>query len=375
MKNRVSRISDFGQSIWLDYIRRNFILSGELKKMIDEDGLKGVTSNPAIFEEAIAKSNDYKETLTAMAKTDISANDMFWSIAIEDVQNAAGLFTAVYEKTNRLDGYVSLEVSPNLALDTERTIAEAHALWKAVNRKNVMIKVPGTKEGLPAIEELISEGINVNVTLLFGLDRYRQVAEAYIAGLEKRAKDGKPLHNVASVASFFLSRIDATVDPMLEELAKKNDEKSIVASRLTGKVAIACAKAAYQVYKEVFGSERFRALEAMGAKPQRLLWASTGTKNKAYSDVMYVDELIGSDTVNTVPTQTLNAYRDHGNPAARLEENIKETQLVLQQLRELGIDLKLVSEKLEDEGIQKFIQPFEHLLQVIDQKRLEEAAS
>ena len=343
--------------------------------MIDEDGLKGVTSNPAIFEEAIGKSNDYKETLTAMAKTDISANDMFWSIAIEDVQNAAGLFTAVYEKTNRLDGYVSLEVSPNLALDTERTIAEAHALWKAVNRKNVMIKVPGTKEGLPAIEELISEGINVNVTLLFGLDRYRQVAEAYIAGLEKRAKDGKPLHNVASVASFFLSRIDATVDPMLEELAKKNDEKSIVASRLTGKVAIACAKAAYQVYKEVFGSERFRALEAMGAKPQRLLWASTGTKNKAYSDVMYVDELIGSDTVNTVPTQTLNAYRDHGNPAARLEENIKETQLVLQQLRELGIDLKLVSEKLEDEGIQKFIQPFEHLLQVIDQKRLEEAAS
>jgi len=375
MKNRVSKISDFGQSIWLDYIRRNFILSGELKKMIDEDGLKGVTSNPAIFEEAIAKSNDYKETLTAMAKTDISANDMFWSIAIEDVQNAADLFTAVYEKTNKLDGYVSLEVSPNLALDTERTIAEAHALWKAVNRKNVMIKVPGTKEGLPAIEELISEGINVNVTLLFDLDRYHQVAEAYIAGLEKRAKDGKPLHNVASVASFFLSRIDATVDPMLEELAKKNDEKSIVASRLTGKVAIACAKAAYQVYKEVFGSERFRALEAMGAKPQRLLWASTGTKNKAYSDVMYVDELIGPDTVNTVPTQTLNAYRDHGNPAARLEENIKETQLVLQQLRELGIDLKLVSEKLEDEGIQKFIQPFEHLLQVIDQKRLEEAAS
>jgi transaldolase len=372
MKNRVSKISDFGQSIWLDYIRRNFILSGELKKMIDEDGLKGVTSNPAIFEEAIAKSNDYKETLTAMAKTDISANDIFWSIAIEDVQNAADLFTEVYEKTNRLDGYVSLEVSPNLALDTEGTIAEAHALWKAVNRKNVMIKVPGTKEGLPAIEELISEGINVNVTLLFGLDRYRQVAEAYIAGLEKRAKDGKPLHNVASVASFFLSRIDTTVDPMLEELAKKSDEKSIVASRLMGKVAIACAKAAYQVYKDVFGSQRFKALEAKGAKPQRLLWASTGTKNKAYSDVMYVEELIGPDTVNTVPAQTLNAYRDHGNPVARLEENIKVAQLVLQQLKELGIDLKSVSEKLEDEGIQKFIQPFEHLLQVIDQKRLEE---
>ena len=225
MKNRVSRISEFGQSIWLDYIRRNFIFSGELKKMIDEDGLKGVTSNPAIFEEAIAKSNDYKETLTAMAKTDSSANEIFWSIAIEDVQNAADLFTEVYEKTNRLDGYVSLEVSPNLALDTEGTIAEAHSLWKAVDRKNVMIKVPGTKQGLPAIEQLISEGINVNVTLLFGLDRYRQVAEAYIAGLEKRAKNGKPLDNVASVASFFLSRIDTNVDPMLEELAKKSDEK------------------------------------------------------------------------------------------------------------------------------------------------------
>jgi transaldolase len=371
MKNSVARISDFGQSIWLDYIRRNFISSGELKKLINEDGLKGVTSNPAIFEEAIAKSNDYNETLAIMAKRDISANDIFWSIAIKDVQNAADLFTEVYEKTNGLDGYVSLEVSPDLALNTEGTIAEAHSLWKAVDRKNVMIKVPGTKQGLPAIEQLISEGINVNVTLLFGLDRYREVAEAYIAGLEKRARNGESVHNVTSVASFFLSRIDSMIDPMLEELAKKNDKKREVTGKLAGKVAIACAREAYQIYKNVFGSERFKQLEAKGAKPQRLLWASTGTKNKAYSDVMYVEELIGPNTINTVPIQTLDAYRDHGNPAARLEQNIQESQLVLQELKELGIDLKSVSEKLEDEGIQKFVQPFEHLLQVIDQKRLE----
>jgi transaldolase len=367
MNNSVARISDFGQSIWLDYIRRKFISSGELKKLIDEDGLKGVTSNPAIFEEAIAKSNDYKETLEVLAKNGRSAKNIFLSIAVEDVQNAADLFVEVYEKTNGLDGYVSLEVSPDLALNTKGTIAEARSLWKAVDRKNVMIKVPGTKEGLPAIQQLTTEGFNVNVTLLFGLDRYREVAEAYIAGLEKRARDGKPLDSMASVASFFLSRIDSMVDPMLEEKLRKDS----VAGKLVGKVAIACAKEAYQIYKNIFGSERFRQLEAKGAKPQRLLWASTGTKNKAYSDVMYVEALIGANTVNTVPIQTLNAYRDHGNPAARLEENIEESQIVLQELNELGIDLKSVSEKLEDEGIQKFVQPFEHLLQVIDQKRVE----
>ena len=339
--------------------------------MIDEDRLKGVTSNPAIFEEAIVKSNDYNETLATMAKTDISAKDIFWSIAIEDVKNAAELFTEVYEKTNGLDGYVSLEVSPDLALDTRGTIAEAHALWKIVDRKNVMIKVPGTKQGLPAIEQLISDGINVNVTLLFGLDRYREVAEAYIAGLEKRNINGESLHNVTSVASFFLSRIDTMIDPMLEELAKKNSDKREATGKLLGKVAIACAREAYRIYKNVFGSERFKQLEGKGAKPQRLLWASTGTKNKAYSDVMYVEELIGPHTVNTVPIQTLDAYRDHGKPAARLEQNVEVSQLVLQELKKLGIDLKSVSEKLEVEGIQKFVQPFEHLLQVIDEKRRE----
>jgi transaldolase len=371
MKNSVARISDFGQSIWLDYIRRKFISSGELKKQIDEDGLKGVTTNPAIFEEAIAKSNDYTDRLVTLANIGRSAKNIFLSIAIEDVQRAASLFTEVYLRTKGVDGYVSLEVSPDLAKNTKETLAEARYLWKEVNWKNVMIKVPGTKEGLPAIEQLISEGINVNVTLLFGLDRYREVAEAYIAGLEKRAEAGMPLNNIASVASFFLSRIDSIVDPMLVEKLKSHKEKDHIANKLVGKVAIACAKEAYHHHKEIFGSDRFKALEAKGARPQRLLWASTGTKNKAYSDVMYVEELIGPNTVNTVPIQTLDYYRDHGKPAARLEQNYKESQLVLKELNELGIDLKSVSQKLEDDGIEKFVQSYENLLQVIDQKRLE----
>lgn len=372
MKNKVAKISDFGQSIWLDYIQRDFILSGALKKMIDEDGLKGVTSNPAIFEEAIAKSNDYNESLSRLAKSNNSAKNIFWSLAIEDVRNAADALSEVYKKTSGLDGYVSLEVSPHLALKIGETIEEARMLWEKINRKNAMIKVPGTKEGLLAINELITEGINVNVTLLFGLERYREVAEAYVDGLERRDFVGRPINHVASVASFFISRIDTCVDPMLEALATTNDAKGTAARNLIGKVAVSCAKEAYQIYKEVFGSKRFKKLQKKGAKPQRLLWASTGTKNKAYSDVMYVDELIGTNTVNTVPVQTLNAYRDHGKPASRLEENIDEARLLLQQLSELGIDLKSVSEKLEEEGIEKFIQPFEHLLEVIEEKMLEE---
>lgn len=375
MKNPVAKISDFGQSIWLDYIRRNFILSGELKKMIDEDGLKGVTSNPAIFEEAITRSNDYNETLSVLAHKGLSAKDIFWSIAIKDVQTTADLFSEVYEKTNGLDGYVSLEVSPDLARNTERTFAEARSLWKAVDRKNVMIKVPGTKESLWAIEELISEGISVNVTLLFGLDRYREVIEAYISGLENLSRYGESLNNVTSVASFFLSRIDSIIDPTLEELTKKNDEKSRVARKLMGKAAIACAKEAYQIYKNAFGSKRFKALEAKGAKPQRLLWASTGTKNEAYSDVKYVKALIGPDTVNTLPMQTLEAFRDHGKPSSRLDKKIKKAQFVLQQLNEIGIDLKAISEKLEQEGIEKFVKSFNQLLHAIDQHCMEETAA
>jgi transaldolase len=300
MKNPLAQIPDYGQSIWLDYIRRNFISSGELKALIDNDDLRGVTSNPAIFEEAIAHSDDYTEAIAKLAKEGKSSEEIFLAIAVEDVQNAADLFKEVYERTNGLDGYVSLEVSPSLALDTAGTTKEAESSWKVLDRKNVMIKIPGTKEGLQSIKNAISEGININVTLLFGLDRYREVAESYIAGLEARAEKGLPIDTISSVASFFLSRIDTMVDPILEKICEENNNRSLVARQLIGKVAIASARVAYHIFKEVFGSERFKALEAKGAKPQRLLWASTSVKNKALPDVMYIEALIGPHTVNTM---------------------------------------------------------------------------
>ena len=374
MKSSLAQISTFGQSIWLDYIRRKFILSGELKKLIDEDDLRGVTSNPAIFEEAIARSDDYWETIQTLAQTGKSTEEIFLAVAIEDVQNAADTFREVYEQTHALDGYVSLEVSPILAQDTPGTVKEAQASWLALDRRNVMIKVPGTAEGLPAITQLISEGININVTLLFSLERYRAVAEAYVAGLEQRAQQGGRLDNVASVASFFLSRIDALVDPMLEKVKQAGGPNADLAQQLLGKTAIASAKMAYQIYQEVFGSERFQKLAAQGAKPQRLLWASTSTKNPAYRDVLYVESLIGPDTVNTVPMETLNAFRDHGQPAARLEEGTEEARTVLAQLPAVGVDLAAVTEQLEAEGIQKFIKPFNSLLKVLEEKRKVAAA-
>jgi transaldolase len=375
MNNPLKNIQQFGQSIWLDYIRRSFTATGGLKKMIDEDGLRGVTSNPAIFEEAIARSDDYWDTIRTLAQSGKSSEEIFLAIAVEDVQQAADLFKGVYESTDALDGYVSLEVSPSLALNTEGTLTEARSSWKLLNRPNVMIKVPGTVEGLPAIEGLISDGINVNVTLLFGLDRYRAVAEAYVAGLEKRAQRGEPLDRIASVASFFLSRIDSLTDPMLEKVIAAGGPKAELARTLLGQVAVDSAKKAYQIYEEVFSSERFKALVAKGAKPQRLLWASTSTKNKAYSDVKYVEALIGPDTVNTVPMETLNAYRDHGNPASRLEEGMGEAVQRLAQLKEVGIDLNAVTKQLEEEGIQKFIKPFDSLMNVLEEKRKEGAVA
>jgi transaldolase len=375
MNNPLKNIQQFGQSIWLDYIRRSFTATGGLKKMIDEDGLRGVTSNPAIFEEAIARSNDYWDTIRTLAQSGKSSEEIFLAIAVEDVQQAADLFKGVYESTDALDGYVSLEVSPSLALNTEGTLVEARSSWKLLNRPNVMIKVPGTVEGLPVIEELTSEGINVNVTLLFGLDRYRAVAEAYVAGLEKRAQRGEPLARIASVASFFLSRIDSLTDPMLEKVIAAGGPKAELARTMLGQVAIDSAKKAYQIYQEVFSSERFKALAAKGAKPQRLLWASTSTKNKAYSVVKYVEALIGPDTVNTVPMETLHAYRDQGNPASRLEEGMGEAVQRLAQLKEVGIDLDAVTKQLEEEGIQKFIKPFDSLMNVLEEKRKEGAVA
>ena len=366
--NPLKRLGALGQSLWLDYIRRDLIVSGELRRLIEEDGLRGMTSNPSIFEKAIVDSHDYDEDIRAMALKGKGANAIYESLSQRDVQSAADEFRPLYDKTEGKDGYVSLEVNPHLAHNTKGTIDEARRLWDTLSRPNVLIKVPATAEGLPAIQQLIGEGISVNVTLLFGLPRYRQVAEAYIAGIEARAAQGKAVNHVASVASFFLSRIDALVDPLLEKLTAQGGEKAELSKKAHGQVAISSAKLAYQIYKEIFGHDRFKRLAGNGARVQRLLWASTGNKNPDYSDVKYIEDLIGPDTINTVPPGTLDAYRDHGDPKARLEQDVTEARWVLERLPELGIRIDEVTRQLEDEGVEKFDQPFDKLMQALAQK-------
>jgi transaldolase/glucose-6-phosphate isomerase len=368
-ENPLIKLQSYGQSIWLDFIRRSMLVSGELERLIKEDGLRGMTSNPSIFEKAIAGSSDYDDAIRALALEGRSAHTIYQSLAVQDVQHAADIFRPVYEETNGRDGFVSLEVSPHLANDTVDTIAEAKRLWSAVDRPNIMIKVPGTERGLPAIRQLIAEGVNVNVTLLFSLVRYREVAEAFVAGLEMRAAQGMPLQPLTSVASFFLSRIDVLVDPMLEKIIKAEGPSAELAQRLHGQVAIASARVAYQLFQDTFGSERFRKLAMQGARPQRLLWASTSTKNPAYSDVKYVEALIGPQTVNTVPLETLDAYRDHGDPAPRLVEDGRHALKVLQDLPELGINLDEVTQQLEGEGVQKFVKPYDRLMDTLERER------
>ncbi len=354
-------LEDFGQSIWLDYLRRNSLENGEFKRWIDQDGASGLTSNPTIFEKAIAGSHDYDDAIRTLVLEGKNIAEMYQILTLEDIRHAADLFRPTYDRLNGADGFVSLEVSPGLAHDTDGTVAEARQLWAAVNRPNLFIKVPATREGLPAIQQLIGEGINVNITLLFGLPRYRQVAQAYLAGLETLAAGGKPLGRVASVASFFLSRIDVLIDPLLEKISLERGTDSERLASLRGQVAIASAKVAYQIYKEIFASDRYRKLAQMGAQPQRLLWASTGTKNPEYSDVKYVEPLIGRDTINTLPVETLNAYRDHGSPALSLEAGAQEATHVLEGLHQVGIDLDAVTQQLEDEGVAKFNQAFEQI--------------
>jgi transaldolase len=369
MKNNpLQQLGTLGQSLWLDYIRRDLIASGELRRLIEEDGLRGMTSNPSIFEKAIVESHIYDEDIRDMARKNITVSAIYEVVSQRDVQSAADEFRAVYDKTDGKDGYVSLEVNPHLAHDTRGTLEEARRLWAALNRPNVFIKVPATAEGLPAIRQLICEGINVNVTLLFGLPRYRQVADAYIAGIEARTAQGKPVKHVASVASFFLSRIDTLVDPLLEKRIAQGGKEADIAKKVRGQVAIASAKMAYQMYKEIFDSDRFRNLAAQGARVQRLLWASTDTKNPDYSDVKYVEALIGPETVNTAPIETLAAYRDHGEPKARLEQDVKEARWVLERLPELGISLGNVTQQLEDEGVEKFNKPFDTLMATLAQR-------
>jgi transaldolase/glucose-6-phosphate isomerase len=368
MKNNpLLKLRTLGQSIWLDYLRRGMIASGELKRLVEEDGLLGVTSNPSIFEKAIGGSHDYDDAIRVLALVGKDAEEIYQALTVEDIQRAADIFRPIYDQLEGRDGFISLEVSPHLAHDTEGTVAEARRLWAAVARPNVFIKVPATKEGVPAIRQLIAEGINVNVTLLFGLSRYREVVEAYLAGLEARAAQRQPIDHVASVASFFLSRIDVLVDPLLEK--KMAGGNAQLAETLHGQVAIASAKRAYQLYKQYYGGERFRRLAGKGARTQRLLWASTSTKNPAYSDVKYVEALIGPATVNTVPEETLNAYRDHGDPASRLQEGLVEAQHVLTRLSSLGIDLEAVTQQLEDEGVEKFNKAFDRLMDTLKQTR------
>lgn len=361
-ENRLHKLQALGQSIWLDYIRRDLLSSGELRRLIEEDGLRGITSNPAIFEKSITGSHYYDDDIRTMALEGKDVKAIYEGLSQQDVQRAADEFRPVYNSSDGADGYVSLEVNPHLAHNTAGTLEEARQLWVALNRPNVFIKIPATAEGLPAIQQLISEGINVNVTLLFGLPRYRQVAQAYIAGIEARAAQGKPIKTVASVASFFVSRIDALVDPLMEKSIAQDGYEADLARKARGQVAIASAKMAYQIYQEIFGGDRFKKLSTQGARVQRLLWGSTSVKNPDYSDLKYVEALIGADTVNTVPVETLDAYRDHGDPKIRIEEDVERAGQLLARLPELGINLDAVTQQLEDEGVEKFTKPFDKLM-------------
>ena len=372
VQNPLESLHDHGQAIWLDFLARRFIADGDLEKLVEEDGLTGVTSNPTIFEKAIAGSADYDSSLkNAETQGDFDVMALYERLAIEDIQHAADVLRPVYEATNRADGYVSLEVSPYLAMSTEATITEARRLSQAVCRDNVMIKVPATNAGLPAIRRLIGEGINVNITLMFSQGVYEEVAEAYLAGLEHLVAQGGDPSKIASVASFFVSRIDVAVDKLIEErLRQTNDTKKREAlSGLSGKVAIANAKLAYQRYKRLFGSARWEKLQAKGARVQRLLWASTGRKNPAYSDVLYVEELIAPDTINTMPPATMDAFRDHGRVRPSLEENIEQAQEVMATLERSAISIDAVTGKLVEEGVQIFADAFDKLLGAVARKR------
>jgi transaldolase/glucose-6-phosphate isomerase len=363
--NPLKALLEFGQSPWMDYIRRDLLTSGGLKKMIQEDGLMGMTSNPTIFEKAITGSKDYADILESPEAKKLDAKGVYEKIAIRDVQDATDIFKSVYQQTKRRDGYVSLEVAPTLANDTQATLEEARRLWKSVGRENVMIKVPGTKEGLPAIRQLLEEGININITLLFAQSVYEEVAEAFQAALEARVKKGQDISHVASVASFFVSRIDSLIDGQIDAKLKTETDpnKRALLTSLQGKIAIANAKLTYRKYQELFGGPRWKALAAKGAQTQRLLWASTSTKNPKYRDVMYVEELIGPDTVDTIPPATFDAFRDHGRVRPSLTENVDEAAKVMASLEKAGISMKEVTEKLVVDGVKLFADAFKQLLE------------
>jgi transaldolase len=366
--NPLAQLSKLGQSPWYDQMTRSLVSEGTLKKMIDEDGLRGLTSNPTIFEKAISGSKDYEDALRKLAGEGAGVTEIYDALVVEDIASAADVFLPVYESTKGEDGFVSIEVSPLLAQDTAGTVKEALCLHGKLARPNVLIKVPATPEGLPAIEELISEGISVNVTLIFSVEVYTQVAEAYLKGLERRMAKGGALNHVASVASFFVSRIDTAVDKKLEELAKAGRTE---AAGLTGKTAIANAKLAYAKFQQLFSGARWEKLAAAGARVQRPLWASTGTKNPHYSDVLYIDTLIGPHTVNTMPPVTYDAFRDHGKPQETILNDLQSARELFGELKKLGIDFTAVTQELTEAGVKSFSESYNNLMAVIERRRHE----
>ena len=367
--NPLVQIHEFGQSLWLDEISRSLLTTGELRRLIDEDGLRGMTSNPTIFQKAIGKGDDYAEELKQLGGSSVS--QAYEALVVKDIGAAADIFRPVYDSENGADGFVSLEVSPLLANDTQATTKEAKELWNRLHRPNVMIKVPGTPAGIPAVEELIASGLNINVTLIFAVPVYERVAEAYIRGLERRAEAGQAIDRIASVASFFVSRIDTAVDKQLEQLGAKesNPARKHEIEGLMGKAAIANARLAYESFLKIFSGERWERLKAQGAKVQRPLWASTSTKNPKYRDTLYVEELIGAHTVNTVPVKTLEDFRDHGVAKPTLETGLGEAHRVFDDLNKVGIDMKSVTEKLTEDGVASFAKSFNDLIEVIKGRR------
>ena len=366
-ENPLKALLAYGQSPWLDYIRRNILLNGDLKKMIENDGLRGMTSNPAIFEKAITAGDDYNDIVKAPEAKSSTAMALYEKIAIRDVQDAATIFGPVHKETKGRDGYVSLEVSPNLAFDTQATLEEARRLWKTVNRPNVMIKIPGTPQGVPAIRQALEEGININITLLFAQSAYEEVAEAYFAALEARAAKGQDISRIASVASFFVSRIDTLVDSTIDakQKAETDSTKKALLESLRGKVAIANARRTYAKYQELTATPRWKALAAKGAQTQRLLWASTSTKNPKYRDVLYVEELIGADTVDTIPPATFDAFREHGKLRKSLTENLEGANKTFADMETAGISMKEITDKLLADAVKLFQDPFKQLLDAI----------
>jgi transaldolase len=367
-KNPLFKLAEYGQSVWYDDISRSLVRGDGLQRLIDERAVVGVTTNPSIFEKAIGHRDEYDDDLRRLAEEGASPEDIFMDLALDDVGRALDILKPAYDSSEHVDGRVSMEVLAALAHDTEGTEAMVRDIWQRVNKPNLMVKIPATDAGIPAIEEMLYEGHSINITLIFGLDYYRRVAEAYVNAVERRLAEGKPVEEIGSVASFFVSRVDSKVDKQLDDLVADGKLPAEDAKRLKGKAAVANARLAYEVYKEIFKSDRFKALEAKGAKVQRCLWASTSTKNPDYSDILYIEELAGPETVNTIPLATLEAYADHGNPANRIEEGLEEARALMSQLEEVGIEMQKVTDELIVEGVDSFSTAFDKLLDSIRTK-------